>query len=125
MCVFDQNCGDAFAAACLGVNAHATAADTIAKRRDRGLLATDLAAGIPGYTGTAGSGGALLPGQQQSTDWAQAALLQEQEQRVAWARNGVCARSGCHSPSVGVQSAASVPRSQNSSDAESGKLPLK
>lgn len=38
---------DAFDAACLGVHAHGDAADRVAGKRDRGLLAGDLAAGLP------------------------------------------------------------------------------
>jgi len=38
---------DAFDAACLGVHVHGAAADAVAGERDRGLLATELASGVP------------------------------------------------------------------------------
>lgn len=38
---------DAFGAACLGVHVHGAAADAVAGERDRGMLATELAGGIP------------------------------------------------------------------------------
>jgi NAD(P)H-hydrate epimerase len=38
---------DAFEAACIAVHAHGAAADAVAGGRDRGLLASDLAAGLP------------------------------------------------------------------------------
>lgn len=51
--------GDAFGAACIAVDVHAAAADTLAKTVDRGLLATDIADALPhavaAYVGMKGS----------------------------------------------------------------------